>query len=313
MELRLFGSTKRFVARIGQGTWFIEDAHRDIAIAALRRGLDLGMTHIDTAELYGGGAAEELVGEAIAGRRNEVFLVSKVLPENASQSGTRLACERSLARLDTDRLDCYLLHWRGRHPLEETIAGFEDLQRAGKILSWGVSDVPDLRDALAIAGQGEGRLACNQVLFIPFAGARHRARGVAVVRKAWCRGYGVQPLRPWEFPGVRYRGRASARKDRGSLRSNSPSSGAGFSDTPPVALRDPQGIHPGACRRECRRWRFAAVGLGCCSDRCRLPAWASAACIAGPVRSGNHVSGRHWRPLRHSRVSAAEGPALPAG
>jgi Aldo/keto reductase family len=146
--------------------------------------------------------------------------------------------------LDTDRLDCYLLHWRGRHPLEETIAGFEDLQRAGKILSWGVSDVPDLRDALAIAGQGEGRLACNSVLFIPFAGARHRARGVAVVRKAWCRGYGVQPLRPWEFPGVRYRGRASARKDCSSLRSNSPSSGAGFSDTPPVALRDPQGIPP---------------------------------------------------------------------
>jgi diketogulonate reductase-like aldo/keto reductase len=136
MELRLFGSTERFVARIVQGTWFIEDADRDIAIAALRRGLDLGMTHIDTAELYGNGAAEELVGEAIAGRRNEVFLVSKVLPENASQSGTRLACERSLARLDTDRLDCYLLHWRGRHPLEETIAGFEDLQRAGKILSW---------------------------------------------------------------------------------------------------------------------------------------------------------------------------------
>jgi diketogulonate reductase-like aldo/keto reductase len=312
MELRLFGSTKRFVARIGQGTWFIEDADRDIAIAALRRGLDLGMTHIDTAELYGGGAAEELVGEAIAGRRNEVFLVSKVLPENASQSGTRLACERSLARLDTDRLDCYLLHWRGRHPLEETIAGFEDLQRAGKILSWGVSDVPDLRDALAIAGQGEGRLACNQVLYH----LQERAIEHAVL--PWCERHGVavtaySPFRPWEFPGVRYRWRASARKDRSSLRSNSPSSGAGFSDTPPVALRDPQGIHPGACRRECRRWRFAAVGLGCCSDRCRLPAWASAACIAGPVRSGNHVSGRHWRPLRHSRVSAAEGPALPAG
>jgi diketogulonate reductase-like aldo/keto reductase len=200
MELRLFGSTKRFVARIGQGTWFIEDAHRDIAIAALRRGLDLGMTHIDTAELYGGGAAEELVGEAIAGRRNEVFLVSKVLPENASQSGTRLACERSLARLDTDRLDCYLLHWRGRHPLEETIAGFEDLQRAGKILSWGVSDVPDLRDALAIAGQGEGRLACNQVLYH----LQERAIEHAVL--PWCERHGVavtaySPFGHGNFPG----------------------------------------------------------------------------------------------------------------
>jgi diketogulonate reductase-like aldo/keto reductase len=200
MELRLFGSTKRFVARIGQGTWFIEDADRDIAIAALRRGLDLGMTHIDTAELYGGGAAEELVGEAIAGRRNEVFLVSKVLPENASQSGTHLACERSLARLDTDRLDCYLLHWRGRHPLEETIAGFEDLQRAGKILSWGVSDVPDLRDALAIAGQGEGRLACNQVLYH----LQERAIEHAVL--PWCERHGVavtaySPFGHGNFPG----------------------------------------------------------------------------------------------------------------
>ena len=200
MELRLFGSTKRFVARIGQGTWFIEDADRDIAIAALRRGLDLGMTHIDTAELYGGGAAEELVGEAIAGRRNEVFLVSKVLPENASQSGTRLACERSLARLDTDRLDCYLLHWRGRHPLEETIAGFEDLQRAGKILSWGVSDVPDLRDALAIAGQGEGRFACNQVLYH----LQERAIEHAVL--PWCERHGVavtaySPFGHGNFPG----------------------------------------------------------------------------------------------------------------
>ena len=200
MELRLFGSTKRFVARIGQGTWFIEDADRDIAIAALRRGLDLGMTHIDTAELYGGGAAEELVGEAIAGRRNEVFLVSKVLPENASQSGTRLACERSLARPDTDRLDCYLLHWCGRHPLEETIAGFEDLQRAGKILSWGVSDVPDLRDALAIAGQGEGRLACNQVLYH----LQERAIEHAVL--PWCERHGVavtaySPFGHGNFPG----------------------------------------------------------------------------------------------------------------
>jgi len=142
------------------------------------------------------------VGEAIAGRRNEVFLVSKVLPENASRSGTRLACEQSLARLDTDRLDCYLLHWRGRHPLEETIAGFEDLQRAGKILSWGVSnfDVPDLIEVLTIAGQGEGHLACNQVLY------HLQERAIEHVVLPWCEGHGVavtaySPFGHGNFPG----------------------------------------------------------------------------------------------------------------
>src|ERR1700738_2010832 len=115
MKHHLFGATRRQVSAIGQGTWYIENGDRARAVAALRRGLDLGMTHIDTAEMYGMGAAEELVGEAIADRRDEVFLVSKVLPENASRSGTRAVCERSLTRLNTDRLDCYLLHWRGRH------------------------------------------------------------------------------------------------------------------------------------------------------------------------------------------------------
>ena len=112
--------------------------------------------------MYGDGAAEEVVGEAISGRRDEVFIVSKVLPTNASRPGTIAACERSLARLGTDRLDCYLLHWRGRYALEETIMGFDQLQQAGKILSWGVSnfDVPDLEEALSIAG--EGRIACNR-------------------------------------------------------------------------------------------------------------------------------------------------------
>jgi diketogulonate reductase-like aldo/keto reductase len=147
------------------------------------------------------------VGEAIAGRRNEMFLVSKVLPGNASRSGTRLACERSLARLDTDRLDCYLLHWRGRHPLEETIAGFEDLPRAGKILSWGVSnfDVPDLKEALTIAGQGEGRLACNQVLYH----LQERAIEHAVL--PWCESHGVavtaySPFGHGNFPGAHTEG-----------------------------------------------------------------------------------------------------------
>jgi len=165
MERRRFGPTHREVPVIGQGTWYREGDDRTLAIAALRLGLDLGMNHIDTAEMYGSGAAEEMAAEAIAGRREEVFLVSKVLPQNASRTGPLAACERSLTRLNTDRLDCYLLHWRGQYPLEETIAAFEQLRREGKILSWGVSnfDVPDLEEVRQIAD--EGHLACNQVLY----------------------------------------------------------------------------------------------------------------------------------------------------
>src|SRR5260370_3019310 len=131
MECRRFGSTNREVGVIGQGTWSLHVGDRDTAIATLRRGLDLGMDHIDTAEYYG--EAENVVGEAIAGRRNDVFLVSKVVPSNASREGTIAACERSLARLRTDRLYCYLLHWRGPYPLEETIARFDQLKQQGKI------------------------------------------------------------------------------------------------------------------------------------------------------------------------------------
>jgi len=163
MEKRSFGFTRRDIPIIGQGTWQILTAERRAAVAALQRGIELGMTHIDTAEMYEG--AEEIVAEAIAGRRDEVYVVSKVLPQNASRRKTITACERSLARLGIEKLDCYLLHWRGRHPLEETIAAFDDLQRQGKILAWGVSnfDVQDLEKVVRIAG--EGRLACNQVLY----------------------------------------------------------------------------------------------------------------------------------------------------
>jgi diketogulonate reductase-like aldo/keto reductase len=185
MERHPFGSTKREVAAIGQGTWYIEAAERRSAVAALRRGLDLGMSHIDTAEMYGSGAAEEVIAEAIVGRRDEVFLISKVLPQHASRSGTVAACEKSLARLKTEWLDCYLLHWRGSHPLEETIAGFERLQRDGKIRSWGVSnfDVADLDEAVSIAG--ESRVACNQVLYH----LKDRSIEHAVI--PWCEQHGV--------------------------------------------------------------------------------------------------------------------------
>jgi diketogulonate reductase-like aldo/keto reductase len=141
------------------------EGSRSQAVAALRRGLDLGMTHIDTAEMYGSGAVEELVGEAIAGRRDEVFLVSKVLPGNASREGAIKACERSLRRLRTAYLDCYLLHWSGSHPLADTIAAFEQLEAEDKIKSWGVSnfDEDEVEEAVQIAGAG--RVTCNQVLY----------------------------------------------------------------------------------------------------------------------------------------------------
>jgi diketogulonate reductase-like aldo/keto reductase len=173
------------VARIGQGSWYIERGDRAEAVAALRRGLDLGLTHLDTAEMYGDGRSEAIIGEAIAGQREEVFLVSKVLPHNASKAGVRAACERSLRHLKTDRLDCYLLHWRGPHPLAETFAAFEDLKAQGKILSWGVSnfDEDDLDEALDVAGPG--KIACNQVLYH----LRERAIEHAVI--PWCERHGV--------------------------------------------------------------------------------------------------------------------------
>jgi diketogulonate reductase-like aldo/keto reductase len=205
MEYRPFGSTRREVPVIGQGTWYIESAQRASAVAALRRGLDLGMTHIDTAEMYGAGVAEEVVAEAIGGRRDEVFVISKVLPQKASRRGTIVACERSLARLRTNRLDCYLLHWRGQHPLEDTIEAFEDLQRTGKILSWGVSnfDLSDLEEANEIAG--EGRMACNQVLY------HLQERAIEHAVMPWCERHGVavvaySPFGHGTFPSPRTAG-----------------------------------------------------------------------------------------------------------
>ncbi|MDQ3038104.1 MAG: aldo/keto reductase [Myxococcota bacterium] len=164
MKTRVFGPTGASVPVLGQGTWNMEGDERAEVVRALRRGLDLGLTHVDTAELYGSGKVETIVGEAIAGRRDEVFLVSKVLPSNASKRGAIEACERSLARLGTDHLDCYLLHWPGGEPLQDTVAAFEQLQEAGKIRSWGVSnfDAEELATVVEIAGVG--RVACNQVL-----------------------------------------------------------------------------------------------------------------------------------------------------
>jgi diketogulonate reductase-like aldo/keto reductase len=152
---------------LGQGTWELgEDrSERRDQIAAVNLGLDLGMTLIDTAEMYGDGAAERLVGEAIAGRRDEVFLVSKVHPNNATRRGVIESCHESLHRLRTDRLDLYLLHWREEIPLEETLAGFADLVRAGKIRYWGVSnfDGEDMEELWAL--RGGDKCATNQILY----------------------------------------------------------------------------------------------------------------------------------------------------
>lgn len=151
---------------VGQGTWHMGEnpAERSREIVALRLGIELGMTLIDTAEMYGEGAAEEVVGEAIQGRRERVFLVSKVYPHNASRRGVPQACERSLRRLGTDCIDLYLLHWRGQYPLAETVEAFERLREAGKIRRWGVSncDVDDLQELGDIAA-----CATNQVLYNP--------------------------------------------------------------------------------------------------------------------------------------------------
>lgn len=203
MRQHKFGTRGPSVPVIGQGTWYIDRGDRAAAITALQRGLDLGMTHFDTAEMYGD--AEAVVGEAIAGRRDEVFLVSKVVPSNASRQGTIAACERSLKRLRTDRLDCYLLHWRGQISLAETVAGLEDLVGAGKIRSWGVSnfDAGDLHALSKVAGKGS--IACNQVLYH----LQERAIEHAVI--PWCEQHDVtvvaySPFGHNDFPSPRSAG-----------------------------------------------------------------------------------------------------------
>ena len=160
--LKPFGATGRDVACIGQGTWMMEREPR-AAVAALRAGIEAGATHIDTAEIYGDGAVERLVGEALQGIRDRVFLVSKVDPAHASRAGVIRACEASLGRLGTDHLDLYLLHWETSHPLAETFAGFEDLVTAGKIRYWGVSNFREAALAEAVEVAGPDRIACDQV------------------------------------------------------------------------------------------------------------------------------------------------------
>lgn len=175
------------IPAFGIGTWRMGEQRsaREREVSALRFGLELGVRLIDTAEMYGEGTAETLVAEAIAGRRDEVFLVSKVYPHNASRPGAIAACERSLERLRTDRIDLYLLHWHGSIPLEETVAGFEALRAAGKILHWGVSNL-DLDEMKTLVGVKDGAaVATNQVLY------NLNRRGIEWDLLPWLRSRGI--------------------------------------------------------------------------------------------------------------------------
>ncbi|MDB4954002.1 MAG: oxidoreductase [Myxococcales bacterium] len=199
---------------LGQGTWHMaeEPLRRRNEIMALRTGLDLGLTLIDTAEMYASGEAEVLVGEAITGRRDQVFLVDKVLPMHATKAGTIAACEASLRRLSTDRIDLYLLHWRSDASLEETIAGFEALISAGKIRSWGLSnfDVPDMRDVVNTPGGAECQT--DQVLY------NLARRGIEWDLLPWCRERAMpimaySPIEQGELAHRRVVERVAARHD----------------------------------------------------------------------------------------------------
>lgn len=177
--------TRESVPALGIGTWNMGDMRQTRAaeVAALQLAVDLGMSVVDTAEMYGNGAAEELVAEALGHRRSEIFLVSKVLPQHATTRGTISACEASLRRLKTDWLDLYLLHWRGSVPLSDTLEGFDVLRRDGKIRNWGVSnfDVDDMEELVALENSTRPRCATNQVLY------NLMRRGIEYDLFPWCR------------------------------------------------------------------------------------------------------------------------------
>lgn len=177
--------TGETLARLGIGTWNMGERRQNRAdeIAALQTALDLGMNVVDTAEMYGEGAAEALIADALGHRRNEIFLISKVLPQHATRRGTIASCDASLRRLKTDRLDMYLLHWRGRVPLDETLDAFAALERDGKIRHWGVSnfDVDDMEELVASRTAAGSQVAANQVLY------NLMRRGIEYDLMPWCR------------------------------------------------------------------------------------------------------------------------------
>ena len=253
MERRPFAGPPRGVRSSGRAPGRLESDDRTAGIAALQRGLDLGMNHIDTAEMYGRGVSEQLVAAAIAGRRDQVFLVSKVLPENASRRGTVEACERRWRRLGTDRLDCYLLHWRGRYPLEETIAAFEQLvarrqdpqlggQQLRRATTWrrrwrspGRAASPATRCSTTCASGPSSTGWCP--------GARRH--GVAVV--------GYSPFGHGDFPGPRQPGGAGAGGDRAGPRATRPAGRPAVPRAAAQPVHHPEGVDAEAHRGERRR------------------------------------------------------------
>jgi len=245
MEQRPFGSTGREVAIIA-GHWYLEHGDAETAIAALRRGLDLGMTHIDSAEMYGSGAAESLVGEAIAGRRDEVFLVSKVLPSNASRNGrSPLRTVAQAAR--TDRLDCYLLHWRGSHPLADTVAAFERLRADGKIVSWASAISTwtiSMKSARSLAPTSSFAIRCSTIcgsarssMALSLGAKRTASPSSPIARSVMLADF----LSP-------YRGRSGADGDRRPAQFHAAPGGAAFSHSATVAV-----CHPKASNRSMRK------------------------------------------------------------
>ena len=255
------------VSIVGQGTWNMERDDPNQVALALQHGLDLNMNHIDTAEIYGSGRVERLVGKAIRGRRDDVFLASKVMPGNASYRGTLKACEASLKRLGTHYLDLYLLHWPGNHPLEETIRAFEELVESGKIRSYGVSnfDVLGLERILDLAGPN--KIACNQVLY--HLGERTIERQVL----PWCEEQGVavvgySPFGSGRFPltgeQAHVIGEVASARDATVRRGYT-----GLFDSIRESIRDSEELGPGSCGREpagrrdrALRDRARAVGQG---------------------------------------------------
>lgn len=244
---------------LGQGTWHLGQGRhpRSMEIEALREGIELGMTLVDTAEMYGDGAAEELVGEAIAGRRDEVFLVSKVLPSHASRRGTVAACRASLRRLGTDHLDLYLLHWRGMIPLQETVAAFEELRAAGLVHHWGVSnfDVGDLERLLRV--EGGSAVEADQVLY-------NLARRSAETRLLpWCLQrrmpiMAYSPLDHGRLLGPAAQG-SGAPRDRPSVPRQSRGDSAGVGACASRGMRDPRSRHCRARAPESRGARPAVA------------------------------------------------------
>ena len=220
---------------LGQGTWHFGQGRRppEDEMAALRLGIDLGMNLIDTAEMYGNGRSEELIGRAIAGRRQDVFLVSKVLPSHATRQGTRAACHASLSRLKTDWLDLYLLHWRGTVPLSETVEAFTDLQEAGAIRNWGVSNLA-LADLDELVQLPNGRsLATDQLLY----NLRHR--GIELDVLPWCRQFKVPVMAYTPIEQGRMLGHPALAENCGTTRGNSRSGRTRMDRQPGRADRHP--------------------------------------------------------------------------